>query len=353
MNHTFKVHARCACGAREPFQATLIERRALGPRDVRIDIAYAGICHSDIEHAWSLRGAPHYPIVPGHEIAGVVAAVGTDVTKFSVGHHAGVGNMVDSCRECPNCVAGLEQYCTGGRVLTYNSLGRDGQMTDGGYSASIVVDEHFALRIPPGIALARAAPLFCAGITMYSPLRHWQAGPGKRVGIVGLGGLGHMGVQIARGMGAEPVVLDLSHAKRADALRLGASEYWIASEAETYRKLAGSLDLIISTVPVNVDLDAHLGLLALDGTLVTLALPERPLSVSAGSLLTNRRRLAGTRSGGLRETQEMVDFCARHGIAPEVEVVGADEIDQAFRRLLAGDVRFRFVIDIATLLEKV
>ncbi|WP_454754112.1 NAD(P)-dependent alcohol dehydrogenase [Cupriavidus necator] len=345
----FTVKARCTCGPAEPFIATTIRRRDPGPRDVVIDIAYAGICHSDVEHARSLRGKTMYPIVPGHEMAGIVSAVGDAVSRFKVGDRVGVGNMVDACRECENCRAGLEQYCSGGRTLAYNSMGRDGEPTYGGYSEKVVVDEAFVVRIPDRIPLDRAAPLLCAGITMYSPLRHWQVGPGKRVAIVGFGGLGHVGVQMARAMGAHTTVLDLSPAKRDDALRFGGNDFRLASDPETFSALANSLDLIISTVPANVDLDAYLGLLARDGTYVNLAVTDKPLSLSAASLLTNRRSIAGTRSGGLAQTQEMLDFCADHDIAAQVEVVSADAIDDAYRRLLAGDVRFRFVIDNSTL----
>jgi uncharacterized zinc-type alcohol dehydrogenase-like protein len=343
------VNARCTCGPHQPFRATMIERRGLRPNDVLIDIAYAGICHSDVEHAHSLRGRTRYPLVPGHEIAGTIAAVGAAVTRFTVGDRAGVGNMVDSCGDCPSCRAGLEQYCSGGRVLTYGAIGRDGQPTHGGYSERIVVDERFAAHIPDAIPLANAAPLFCAGITMYSPLRHWKAGPGRRVGIIGLGGLGHVGVQIARALGAHTTAFDLSAAKRDDALRLGADAFQLASDIASARELAGSFDLIISTVPASIDLDAWLGLLGRDGTLVCLSIPQQKLSVSAASLLDNRRSLAGTRSGGLAETQEMIDFCAAHGIRAEVEVIDAEAIDMAYERLVAGDVRYRFVIDIATM----
>ena len=288
-----------------------------------------------------------YPLVPGHEIAGIVSAVGPQVSGFAPGDRVGVGNMVDSCRTCANCKVGLEQYCSGKRVLAYNSIGYDGQATQGGYSEKIVVDQAFVVRIPASIALDNAAPLLCAGITMYSPLRHWRAGPGKRVAIVGFGGLGHVGVQMARAFGAHTTVLELSLAKRDDALRLGADDYRIA-DPETFAALASSFDLILSTVPVNVDLGAYLGLLALDGTLVNLAVPEQPLSIPAAALLANRRSIAGTRSGGIAETQEMLDFCAQHGIGAEVEVIDADRIDEAYGRLLAGDVRFRFVIDNST-----
>jgi alcohol dehydrogenase (NADP+) len=343
------VHARCTRGPRMPFERTSIERRDVGPHDVLIDIAYAGICHSDIDHAYAVRGKTIYPLVPGHEIAGVVSAVGDDVRKLAVGDHAGVGNTIDSCRECDNCRAGLEQYCSGRRVLTYNSIGRDGQPTYGGYSERIVVDERFAIRIPKTLPLRSAAPLFCAGVTLYSPLRHWKAGRGRRVAIVGFGGLGHVGVQISSALGAHTTALDLSAAKRDDALRLGADAYFLATDASTFIELASSFDLVISTVPGAVDLDAYLGLLATDGTFVNLGVPDGPLSVRALSLLRNRRSLAGSLSGGLPETQEMIDFCARHGIGAQVEVIDAGRIDEAYERLLAGDVRYRFVIDASTL----
>jgi uncharacterized zinc-type alcohol dehydrogenase-like protein len=343
----FTVKARCTCGADQPFEPTTIERRDPGPRDVLIDIAYAGICHSDVEHARSTRGKTMYPLVPGHEIAGTVAAVGAEVTRFAVGDRVGVGNMVDSCRVCEHCKAGLEQYCAK-RVLAYNAIGYDGQRQYGGYSQKTVVDERFVVRIPDALSLQSAAPLLCAGITMYSPMRRWKVGPGTRVGIVGFGGLGHVGVQMARAFGAHTTVLDLTAAKREDALRLGADEFRIATDAATFTALANSLDLIISTVSA-VELDPYVGLLRLDGTLVNLSIPGKPLAVSGAALLANRRSIAGTRSGGLPETQEMLDFCAAHGIGAEVEVIGADGIDDAYRRLMAGDVRFRFVIDNRTL----
>lgn len=348
----FTVNARCTCGPHEPFKAFKVERRDVGPRDVVIDIAYTGICHSDLDHAYSTRGKTIYPLVPGHEIAGVVSAVGSEVTKFAVGDRAGVGCMVDSCRVCSNCLEGLEQYCSGKRVLTYGSIDRDGNPTRGGYSEKIVVDEHFALRIPDGMALENAAPLFCAGITLYSPLRHWKAGPGKRVALVGFGGLGHVGVQISHAMGAHTTVLDLDLAKKEDALRMGADDYRITTDPKTFEELGNSLDLIISTVPGNLDLDAFLGLLARDGTFVNLGVPTAPLSVSAVSLLQKRRSMAGTLSGGIRETQEMIDFCAEHGIGAQVEIIGADQIDNAYARLHAGDVRYRFVIDVSTMKDR-
>lgn len=345
------IRARCACGPTQGFTATTIERREPGPNDVVIDIAYAGICHSDVEHARSTRGESLYPLVPGHEIAGVVSAVGAGVTRFAVGDRAGVGNMIDSCRDCDSCRRGLEQYCPG-RTLTYNTIDRFGRRTHGGYSEKIVVDERFALRIPDSMPLTNAAPLFCAGVTLYSPLRHWRAGPGKRVAIIGLGGLGHVGVKIARALGAEVTVLDIAEAKRADALRFGAEAFHTTDEPDLFAALASRFDLLISTVPANIDLDAYLGLLAVDGVFVTLSIPSRPLSARAASLLANRRSLAGTRSGGLPETQDMIDFCAAHAILPEVEVIDADSIDAAYERLLAGDVRYRFVIDVATMGER-
>lgn len=326
----------------------MIDRREPGPHDVVIDIAFAGICHSDIDHARSTRGKSMYPLVPGHEIAGIVSAVGLSVTRFKVGDKAGVGNMIDSCRECESCRRGLEQYCPK-RTLTYNTIDRHGQRTHGGYSEKIVVDERFVIRIPDGIPLESAAPLFCAGITLYSPLKHWNAGPGKRVAIMGLGGLGHVGVQIAKALGAHVTVLEIADAKREDAFRFGADAFHVADEPGLFATLANSLDLIISTVPANIDLEAHLGLLAIDGTLVNLSIPSKPLTVGAAVLATNRRSIAGTRSGGLPETQEMIDFCAEHGVRAQVEMIDADSIDGAFERLLAGDVRYRFVIDIATM----
>ncbi len=341
------VSARCTCGPNESFQVTTIDRRDPRPNDVVIDIAFAGICHSDIEHARSTRGKTLYPLIPGHEVAGIVSAVGGSVTRFKVGDRVGVGNMVDACGICVRCQAGLEQYCPQ-RVLAYNAIGRDGERMHGGYSQKTVVDERFVLRIPDAISLQKAAPLLCAGITMYSPLRHWNAGPGKRVGILGFGGLGHVGVQMARAMGAHTTVIDLSPDKRSDALRLGADAYVMAGEPDALSALNGALDLLISTVSLD-NLDPYIELLALDGTFVNLAIPAQQLRVSGALMLANRRSIAGTRSGGLAETQEMLEFCASRGIAAEVEVIHADDIDAAYRRLLAGDVRFRFVIDNSTL----
>ena len=289
-------------------------------------------------------------VVPGHEIAGVVTAVGSEVTKYKVGDRVGVGCFVDSCRECEQCRAGEEQYCTNpGMVGTYNGVGRDGQPTQGGYSGAIVVDENYVLRIPDSVSLDAAAPLLCAGITLYSPLRHWNAGPGTRVAIIGLGGLGHMGVKLAHAMGAHVTVLSQSLKKMEDGLRLGADEYYATSDPGTFEKLSGSFDLILNTVSANLSLQDYLGLLKLDGTLVELGMPEKPMEVPAGVLVFGRRRLAGSLIGGIRETQEMLDFCAEHDVRPEIEIITPDYINEAYERVLASDVRYRFVIDTQSL----
>ncbi|MFE3828489.1 NAD(P)-dependent alcohol dehydrogenase [Streptomyces sp. NPDC059092] len=344
------VNARSTAGPTDPFKATTIERREVGPHDVLIDIAYTGVCHTDITHARRERASSTiYPLVPGHEIAGTVSAVGGEVRKFAVGDRAGIGCMVDSCRECDNCAAGLEQYCRRGHVKTYNAIGRDGRPNHGGYSEKIVVDERYAVRIPDTLPLENSASLLCAGITMYSPLRHWKAGPGRNVAIVGFGGLGHIGVAVSAALGARTTVLDLTTDKRDDALRRGADDCRSTSDPATFTGLAESFDLIISTVPGDLDWDAYLGLLTVDGTLVNLGVPKNPITVEAFSLLHNRRSIAGSLIGSIEETQEMVDFCAEHGIGAEIEVIDADGIDEAFERLAAGDVRYRFVIDISTM----
>ena len=343
------VNARSTAGPGEPFQATTVERRDVGPAEVLIDIAFAGICHSDIHTARGEWGETLFPLVPGHEIAGVVSEVGSDVTKFSVGDRVGVGCFVDSCRECENCRAGEEQYCLQGETGTYNAVGRDGRPTVGGYSEKIVVDENYVMGIPEGIDLDVAAPLLCAGITLYSPLKHWGAGPGKKVAIVGLGGLGHMGVKIAKALGAEVTVLSQSLKKQEDGLRLGADHYHATGDEGTFEQLAGQFDLIISTISANVDFNAYLGLLKLDGALVQVGAPEKPLDIAAFSLIQGRKTLAGSKIGGIRQTQEMLDFCAEHGIGAEVEVIRGDQVDEAYERVVASDVRYRFVIDTATL----
>ena len=343
------VNAYIAPAADRPLEPTTIERRDLGPNDVSIDIAFAGICHSDIHTARDEWGGTKFPVVPGHEIAGTVAAVGESVTRYAVGDRVGVGCFVDSCRECEPCRLGEEQYCERGNVGTYNAVGRDGSPTHGGYSTSIVVDENYVLRIPDGIALDEAAPLLCAGITLYSPLRHWGAGPGKKVAIVGLGGLGHVGVKIAHALGAEVTVVSQSLKKMEDGLRLGADHYHATSDPQTFRELRNTFDLILNTVSANLPIGKYLGMLALDGTLVELGLPEHPIEVPAGALIGKRRSFAGSMIGGIAQTQEMLDFCAEHGIGAEIEVVSADRINEAYDRVVASDVRYRFVIDTSTL----
>ena len=341
--------AYAATSADGPLEKTTVERRELGPLDILIDIKFAGICHSDIHTARNEWGGAKYPIVPGHEIAGVVAAVGSDVTKHKVGDRVGVGCFVDSCGECDACLAGEEQYCRKGVTGTYNATGRDGERTQGGYSTHIVVTEHFVLSIPEGIELDVAAPLLCAGITLYSPLRHWNAGPGKKVAIIGFGGLGHVGVKIAKALGAEVTVLSQTLGKKEDGLGLGADHYYATNDRETFKARRGEFDLILNTVSVNLDIDAYMSLLAINGTLVELGLPEKPIEVRAFSLAANRRSLAGSMVGGIPQTQEMLDFCAEHGIGAEIELIPASDINDAYERVIKSDVRYRFVIDTATI----
>ena len=347
---TSTVTAYAATSATEPLIKTTITRRGVGPHDVRFDIHFAGICHSDIHTVRAEWGQPRYPVVPGHEIAGIVTEIGSQVSKFTVGDRVGVGCFVDSCRTCKNCKAGLQQYCTGGGMTgTYNAVGKDGQPTHGGYSGSIVVDENYVLRIPDALALDAAAPLLCAGITTYSPLRHFNVGPGTRLGVVGLGGLGHMAVKLGAAMGAEVTVLSQSLKKMEDGLRLGASYYYATSDRDTFKKLRGSFDIILNTVSADLDLGRFLGMLDLDGAFVELGLPENPMVVPAFALLGMRRSLTGSAIGGIPETQEMLDFCAQHGVASEVEVIEPDYINEAYERVVASDVRYRFVIDTSSL----
>jgi alcohol dehydrogenase (NADP+) len=342
------VTAYATSAANAPFEKLTIQRRNLGPKDVLIKIAYAGICHSDIHTAREEWGKVIFPLVPGHEIAGTVEEIGAEVTKFAVGDHAGVGCMVDSCRVCENCVAGEEQYCVEGNVPTYNGIGKDGRPTDGGYSTHIVVDEDFVLRIPDALPLDRAAPLLCAGITMYSPLRHWNAGPGKQVAIVGMGGLGHVGVQLAHALGADVTVLSQSLAKQDDGKRFGADAYFATAEDDTFRELRNSLDLIVNTVSDAVMTQKYVSLLRRDGVFVNVGLPTTPLRITPFSLVGMRRSVAGSMIGGIRETQEMLDFCAEHGVSAEIETISGDQIDEAYERVVKSDVRYRFVIDTST-----
>ncbi|CAH0180203.1 NADP-dependent alcohol dehydrogenase C 1 [Arthrobacter sp. Bi83] len=328
---------------------TTIERRDVGAHDVLIEIKYAGICHSDIHTVRGDWGPQQYPLVPGHEIAGIVTEIGAEVTRHQVGDRVGVGCMVNSCMECANCLKGEEQYCLAGMTGTYGAVDRDGTITQGGYSTHVVVAEDFVVTIPEGIELDVAAPLLCAGITTYSPLRHWGAGPGKKVAIVGLGGLGHMAVKLAHAMGADVTVLSQSLKKQEDGLRLGADAYFATSDPGTFERLAGTFDLIINTVSAKIDISSYLQLLTLDGALVNVGAPAEPLPVNVFSLIMGRRSFAGSAIGGIRETQEMLDFCAEHQLGAEIEVIPASKINDAYERVLVSDVRYRFVIDTATL----
>ena len=343
------VNAYAAPSATEDLVLTQIERRDLGPHDILIDIKYAGICHSDIHTVRGEWGDQPFPLAPGHEIAGIVAEVGSEVTKHKVGDRVGVGCLVNSCMECENCLNGDQQYCTNGSVGTYGAVDRDGTITQGGYSTHVVVTEGFALKIPEGIDLDVAAPLLCAGITTYSPLRHWNAGPGKKVAVVGLGGLGHMAVKLAAAMGAEVTVLSQTLNKKEDGLKLGASDYRATSDPATFTDLASSFDLIINTVSAAIDINAYFRLLKVEGTLVNVGAPAEPLPVQVMALAGGRRSFAGSMIGGIEETQEMLDFCAEHGIGSEIEVIAANQINEAYERVLKSDVRYRFVIDIDTL----
>ena len=341
-----------AYAADKPLEPIAIERRRPGPRDVQIDIAYCGVCHSDLHTVRAEWGGTIYPCVPGHEIVGHVSAVGGEVAKFAVGDAVGVGCLVDSCRRCASCSDGLEQYCTNGFVATYNSATSDPPgHTLGGYSQRIVVDQDFVLRIThPEEQLAAVAPLLCAGITTYSPLRQWDAGPGKKVGIVGIGGLGHMGIKIAAAMGAHVVAFTTSESKRQDALDLGAAEVVVSRDSAAMAEHDGSFDFILNTVAASHDLDAFTALLKLDGTLCLVGVPEHAHpSPSVAMLIFGRRSIAGSLIGGLPETQEMLDFCAERGIVADIEMIRAGQIDEAYERMLKSDVKYRFVIDSASM----
>lgn len=345
---TTMVNAYAAPSATEGLVPTQIERRELGPHDILIDIKFSGICHSDIHTVRGEWGPPTFPLVPGHEIAGIVAEIGSAVSKHKIGDRVGVGCLVNSCMECENCLAGDQQFCEQS-VGTYGSTDRDGTMTQGGYATHVVVTENFALKIPEGINLDVAAPLLCAGITTFSPLKHWGAGPGKNVAVVGLGGLGHMAVKIASAMGAEVTVLSQSLKKKDDGLKLGASDYRATSDESTFKDLHKHFDLIINTVSASINISDYLGLLRVNGTMVNVGAPAEPLPVNAFALIGGRRSFAGSQIGGIEETQEMLDFCAEHGLGAEIEVISADQINDAYERVLKSDVRYRFVIDTATL----
>ena len=347
------VNAYAATSATAPLASTTIDRRDLGPHDVLIDIKFCGICHSDIHTARSEWGPTRYPVVPGHEIAGIVTASRLRGHPSTVvGDRVGVGCMVDSCRECESCRRGEEQYCRNGSTLTYNSIGEDGQPTHGGYATHIVVTEDFVVTIPDGIELDAAAPLLCAGITTYSPLRHWGAGPGTKVGVVGFGGLGHMAVKLRAhdGRGGLRAVAVAEEARRRPApRRRPILRHRRPGDLRAARRFAPILDLIVNTVSATIDLDAYLSLLTLDGAMVNVGAPSDPFELGAFSLLRYRRSLAGSAIGGIRETQEMLDFCAEHHLGAEIEVISADQINEAYERVLASDVRYRFVIDTSTL----
>lgn len=343
------VNAIAAPSATDPLKAVTITRRDPGPRDVVIDLEFCGVCHSDIHTVRGDWGPVPYPLVVGHEMAGRVASVGSAVTAFSVGDRVGVGTMVDSCRECDNCRDGLEQYCLTGNIQAYNSIDRDGTVTQGGYSALVVVDEFFVLRIPEALPLEAAGPLLCAGITTWSPMRHWNVGPGSRVAVLGLGGLGHMAVKFAVALGADVTVLSQSLRKQDDGLRLGARAFRATSDPQTFADLANTFDLIVNTVSAPVDVDAFLRLLRRNGTLVNVGAPAEPLSLQALSLIVGRRSFAGSATGGIAETQQMLEFCAEHGVLPDVELVSPDDINEAYERVLASDVRYRFVLDVRSL----
>ncbi|QYA99748.1 NAD(P)-dependent alcohol dehydrogenase (plasmid) [Rhodococcus sp. USK10] len=344
-----RVHAYAAPAAGQPLAPTTIERRDVGPNDVLIDIQYAGICHSDIHTVNGDWGPQPFPLVPGHEIVGTVTETGADVTRHQIGDRVGVGCLVNSCGHCTHCRNGDEQYCENGMIPTYAGPDRDGTTTQGGYSTHVVVDADYVLSIPQGLDPAAAAPLLCAGITTYAPLRRWNAGPGKKVAIVGLGGLGHMAVKIAHALGADVTVLSQTLKKQEDGLRLGADAYHATSDPTTFEQLAGRFDLIVNTVSAGIDLNAYLSLLAVDGTLVNVGAPAEPLNVNVMSLISGRRNFAGSMIGGIALTQEMLDFCAAHNIGSDIEIIPADKINHAYERVLASDVRYRFVIDTTTL----
>jgi uncharacterized zinc-type alcohol dehydrogenase-like protein len=345
-----KAKAYAAHAPKAPLSPFSLERREPGPNDVVIDIKFSGICHSDIHQAREEWGAAKFPMVPGHEIAGIVVKVGSAVKGHNVGDPVGVGCMVDSCRHCAPCQQELQQFCENGTTWTYNSVDKKtNQVTMGGYSDVITVDEKFVLKIPKNLPLDRAAPLLCAGITTYSPLKHWQAGPGKKVAVVGLGGLGHMAVKIAAAMGAEVTVLSQSMKKEADGKKMGAKHFYATADAKTFTTLKSRFDLILCTVSAGIDWNQFLGLVKIDGAFVLVGMPDRPVPVNAGVLIGGRKSLAGSLIGGIAETQEMLNFCGKHNIACDIELISAKQINEAYDRVVKSDVRYRFVIDMKTL----
>ncbi|MEO6070846.1 MAG: NAD(P)-dependent alcohol dehydrogenase [Chitinophagaceae bacterium] len=345
-----KTKGYAAQEATAPLGPFSFERRDLGPKDVQLDILYCGVCHSDVHQVRNEWGGAMYPMVPGHEIVGRVTHVGGEVKKFKEGDLAGIGCLVDSCRECQNCKEGLEQYCSNGSVGTYNAKERDGKsITYGGYSNNIICDESFVLKVSEKLPLEGVAPLLCAGITTYSPLKHWKVGKGDKLGVLGLGGLGHMAVKFGVAFGAEVTMLSHTPSKEADAKRLGAHKFALTSNEETVKGLANYFDFIIDTVSAPHDYNTYLNMLNTNGVLICVGAPPAPAQVPAFNLIGNRRSFAGSLIGGLPETQEMLDYCAAHGITSDVEVIAMKDINEAYERMLKGDVRYRFVIDMATL----
>ncbi|SRR5579883_141863 len=344
------VNAYAAFKAKDPLKPYQIQRRNPGPHDVVIDIHYCGVCHSDVHQARNEWGQSKFPMVPGHEIAGVVSKIGSAVSRYKVGDKVGVGCFVDSCRECHSCKQGLEQYCEKGLHLTYNSVEKDGKTpTYGGYSTQIVVDENYVVKLPDNLPMEKVAPLMCAGITTFSPLRHWKIKPGDKVAVVGLGGLGHMAVKIAAALGAEVSVLSTSNKKKEDALRFGAKHFINTTDEKAFTDYANQFSVIINTAAGKTNLDQYVSLLKLDGTMVMVGLPEEPSTLGAFPLIIKRRSIAGSVIGGIKETQEMLDFCSKHGISADVELIPIEKINEAYDRMVKGDVRYRFVIDIKSL----
>jgi len=343
------VKGYAAPQAKIPLEPFKFERREVGPHDVQIEILYCGVCHSDIHQVRDEWGGSIFPMVPGHEIVGKITKVGDHVTKFKAGETAGVGCFVDSCRHCPSCQAGLEQYCDNGMVGTYNGRDKEGAPTYGGYSNQIVVDENYTLHVSDKLPLSGVAPLLCAGITTWSPLREWKVGKGHKLGVVGLGGLGHMAVKLGASLGAEVTVLSTSASKKADAAKLGAHHFVVTSDPEQVKAVSGTFDFIINTVSAQHEYNFFLQLLKLDGTMILVGVPPEAPTVSAFNLILKRRRLAGSLIGGIKETQEMLDYCAEHNITSDVEVIKIDYINEAYERMIKGDVRYRFVIDMASL----
>ena len=338
-----------ALSAKAPLEPFTFQRRELRARDVALDIAYAGICHSDIHQAREEWGQALFPMVPGHEIVGTVTAIGAEVTKFKIGQRIGVGVFIDSCRTCANCSRGLQQYCYEGMTGTYNGYERDKTtIAFGGYSNRFVIDQDYAIHIPENLKLEGVAPLLCAGITLYSPIKHWKVGPGSRVAVMGLGGLGHMGVKFAAALGAEVTVLSHSASKESDARAMGAKHFVVTKDEDWFKPLTKKFDLILNTVSADLDLDPYLQLLDTDGTLVVIGLPGKPYAVNAGTLLNGRRSIAGSMIGGIPEIEEMMEFCGQHNIVSDVEVINADYINKAYERTVASDVKYRFVIDAST-----